>query len=109
MPNPPHEPKTLFDARQVIKSLRSQLAGHGPPAGTKPIPKTPPGPAPNPENSLLDLSKLPPSTFADVLARCENRTLKHLLSLETAKPGPKQDGSVVARLYREIKKRGRSA
>jgi len=118
MPIPPHEPKTLSAARETIKSLRAQLAGHGPPAGTKPIPKTPPGPAPNPDpsrpgspgtNSLLDLSKLPPSTFADVLARCENRTLKHLLSLETAKPGPKQDGSVVARLYREIKKRGRSA
>src|SRR5271165_7292342 len=104
MPNPPHEPKTLFAARQTIASLKAQLAGHGKPipkppldspTSGKPVAKPPPHPPPNPDpsrpgmpgtNSLVDLSKLPPSTFADVLARCENRTLKHLLSLETAKP-----------------------
>src|SRR5271165_1308472 len=118
MPIPPHEPKTLSAARDVIKSLRAQLAGHGPPAGTKPIPKTPPGPAPNPDpsrpgspgtNRLIDLSSMAPAQFTDFLSRCENRTLKHLLSLETAKPGKEQDEHVVAKLYTEIKKRGRSA
>jgi len=51
---------------------------------------------------------MPPAQFTDFLSRCENRTLKYLLSLETAKPGPKQDGSVIFRLYAEIKKRGRN-
>src|SRR5271165_3846541 len=123
MPIPPASassmPKTLAEAKQLISNLRRQL-GHGPPAGGKPIPKSPNSPpTPNPDptapgmpgvaNRLAYLSAMSPRDFSDFLGGCGDKELKILLARETAKIGKEQDEHVVAKLYREIKKRGRSA
>jgi hypothetical protein len=113
-----HEPKTLFEARTLIKNLRAQLAGHGPPAGSRPIPKLPerpptadpsiPPPEPSPPGTPagMNLSDMSPKAFAEMVDRSNNKTLFALLSRETAKSGKQQDASVVDRLYKELKKRG---
>jgi len=108
-----HEPKTLFEARNVIKNLRAQLAGHGPPIPKLPErPPTadpsipPPDPSPPGMPAGMNLSDMSPKQFSEVLDRCNNQALVLLLSRETAKSAKQQDASVVARLYKEIKKRG---
>jgi hypothetical protein len=49
---------------------------------------------------------MPPATFEKFLSVRTSEELKLLLSRETGKLGPKQDAGVIAKLYKEIKKRG---
>jgi hypothetical protein len=100
--------------------LQAQLAGHGlPPGGKEPIPKLPPPAPSNPDPSRpgspgtnkslapdLNLAGMSPRRFAETLELCDNKTLKILLARETGKPGPEQDAGVIAKLYKELKKRG---
>jgi hypothetical protein len=95
------------------------LAGKNPssingiPAG-KPIPKTPPDPHPvadrnspiNPQNAVIDLAAMSPKRFSQTLELCGDKALKLLLARECSKPGPKQDSGVIAKLYKELKRRG---
>jgi len=104
MPSPPTRPgslgpKNLSEARETIARLQAQLAGHGLPAGSQPIPKLPP-PAPlNPDPSRpaspgtmqapdFNLASISPKRFSETLELCDNKTLKILLSRECSKPGP---------------------
>jgi hypothetical protein len=106
------EPKTLFEARQVISRLKSQLKA----VESKPIPKLPERPpvfpAPDqpppkaPGEPAFNLAAMPPASFARFMSERTTPELKLLLSRETGKLGPKQDAGVVAKLYKELKRRG---
>jgi hypothetical protein len=125
MPSPPARPRSvgprnLSEARETIQRLQRQLAAkNGPPAGNippggKPVPKLPPDPHPvpdrnvpvNPQNAAIDLSGMAPKAFDDFIQRCDNKTLKILLSRECSKPRKLKDDKIVAGLYKELKRRG---
>jgi hypothetical protein len=119
-------PKTLPEAKNEILRLRS-LLGHGPPkvdrpaGGSQPVPKIfpqpqgPPGANPNPSKpgmpgtfskaSDFNLAGMSPKRFAEFLSDRTGPELKLLLSRECGKPGKLKNDSVVAELYKEIKRR----
>jgi hypothetical protein len=106
-------PRTLGEAKTVIASLRAQLAAKPPPGGGKPIPPDTSDPRPNPDRgvgppkSLVDpgLGNMAPAVFADFLSRCDNQTLKILLSRECSKNRKLKNDHLVRKLYEEIKRR----
>jgi len=54
----------------------------------------------------MNLGALSPKQFSETLDRCDDKTLKILLTRELSKPGPKQNDGVDSKLYKELKKRG---
>lgn len=118
---PPGEPKTLFEARELIKRLRAAMPGtsgelsaapHQPPipAGTKPVPapSTAPRPVPDPSrpgSPGTNLAMMPPRMLSDFLALKTDKELKVLLAVETGRSRKTQDPALIQKLYKELKKR----
>jgi len=103
-------PRTLGEAKTVIANLRKQLSAKNGslPGGSKPIPKTPETPYPNPDPSVgppstqratIDLASMSPKRFAETLELCDDKALLAFLSRETGKSAKGQDASVIRRLY----------
>lgn len=125
-------PRTLSQAKEVIARLKRQLPGtsgeiaglaappiHGSvgtvPPVRAPIPKEyPTGPnRPRPDPSKNPgmpgaasvLSAMPPAVMTRFLEERPTPELKSLLAAETAKGRKEQDDAVIAKLYKELKKR----
>jgi hypothetical protein len=118
------------DLKARIASLQAQL-GHGAPkipAGSEPIKKTDGGqpvstPTKNrppygtepvkkdyPRNPSLPANvpnrgSMSPKAFAEMLDRCDDKTLLSLLSAETGRPRKEYDSGLIAKLHKEIVKR----
>jgi hypothetical protein len=133
-PNQGEQPKTLFEARELIKKLRSQLPGtsaelgittppvHGTAGTIAPIPKATAPPRPNPDPSkpgrpgaqnrepfkmtgMPCLAALAPKALKTFLEERTGPELQALLRAETSKDHKSQDLNVVAAVYKEIKSR----
>jgi hypothetical protein len=127
-------PKTLFAAKEENKDLKARIAslqaqlGNGPPkprpaGGTAP-PKKPPYSTkpvkrededPHPvfpgrtvpiPKSAFDLAAMSPAQLRQMLENTNDTDLLKMLSEETAKGRKTQDANLIARIYRELKRRG---
>lgn len=127
------EPRTLFEAKQLIARLRKQMpntsaelglsippvygtAGTKPPDG-KPIKPLDPGrPNPHPGESPPkapgypppspgNLGTLPPKMLAQLLEQKTDQELTQMLSAENSKSSKTHDAHYAMQIYREIKRR----
>jgi hypothetical protein len=120
-------PKTLREAKELISLLKSRLGLAQVPdslqpqarglfptvaellSSNSPSPKaTPPGALPSPAlrpAPEIELGQMPPKVLADFFANSMTSDLRRILSHECSKSRRHQNPSLIASLYKEIRKR----